>query len=66
MREWLHEHGLSLVIGALWIGLTVVGLLLPEKVMEYAHGLAHDTFGALVIVIATKYFIERGSAESRE
>ena len=32
---------------------------------NFFHNLAGDTFGAFLIVMATKYLIERGSAESK-
>lgn len=62
----LYEHSLSIVIGCIWLTLLGVGYLMPnDKIQEYLYGLSHDAFGALVIVIATKYFIERGSKESK-
>lgn len=69
MRSFLEEHSLSLAIATLLVVLLVVGYLMPTSMEEHAQnsfGLAHDTFGALIIVVFTKYLRERGSAESRE
>ena len=62
----VREHSLSLFLGALWVALTLAAFTLQDgPVQEYIHNLAGDAFGAFLIVVATKYFIERGSAESR-
>ena len=64
--KFLRDHSLSLVIAAMWLALTLVAAApLPQWWQDYFQGLAHDTFGALVIVIATKYFIEKGSTQSK-
>lgn len=62
----IRAHSLSLVL---------LGLTLALKAGSYAldtgwwqdtlGGLGDDTWGALVIVVATKYFWEKGSAESK-
>jgi len=66
MRTWFHDHGLSLVAGGLWIALTVLAFALPDgSVQEYLHNLAGDAFGVTLVVVATKYLRERGSAESK-
>jgi hypothetical protein len=70
MREWLSEHGLSLFLCAIWFSLSTAAFVLTDKewqeaVQEYLHNLAGDAFGATLIVMATKYLRERGSAESK-
>ena len=66
LSTFLREHGLSVFLGFLWVTLTVLAFTIEEgKVQNYLHNLAGDTFGAVLIVMATKYLIERGSAESK-
>lgn len=68
MQSFLREHSLSLAIGTLLVFLLLVGYLLPSSMEEHAQnffGMGHDTFGALIIVVFTKYLRERGSAESK-
>ena len=66
MGKWLKDHSLSLVLTAIWAALTVAAFVLPDGALQdYLHNLAGDAFGAVLIVVATKYFIERGSAESK-
>ena len=66
MWTWLKDHSLSLVLASLWLTLTALAFVLPDgSVQDYLHNLAGDAFGAVLIVVATKYFIERGSAESK-
>ena len=67
MKRWLHDHSLSIFLGFLWIAITVVAFMLPEgSVQQYLHNLAGDAFGAFVIVMSTKWLIEKGSAESKD
>jgi bifunctional non-homologous end joining protein LigD len=66
MRRFLWSHSLSIALG-LWVGLSILSFLLPEGSLQgYVQNLAGDAFGAAVIVVATKFFIERGSPESKE
>lgn len=64
---WFRRHGLSLVLGSIWLGLLAASGL-PEENSWLAAVLenhAGDAFGALLIVLATKRLIEVGSAESK-
>jgi hypothetical protein len=66
-RPWVHEHGLSLAIG----GVVLAWLLLyigsdPSTHLGAFFGNAiADWLGAFVTVVATKFWFEQGSAESR-
>ena len=66
-RSFLRDHGLGLAIAAimvLWLGLYVRAD--PDTHLGAFYGNATaDWLGSLIIVIATKYFYEIGSAESR-
>ena len=63
----LKKHSLGLAVGlivALWLVLYVRGDPSTHSGAFYGNALA-DWLGSLMIVIATKYFYELGSAESR-
>jgi hypothetical protein len=66
-RSWLHEHSLSVVIGAIVIAL----LALYRRADPSTHlgsfygNAAADWLGSFVTVVATKFWFERGSPESR-
>jgi hypothetical protein len=66
-RSWLHEHSLSLAIGLILL----IWLLLywhadPTTHLGAFYGnAAADWLGSLVIVVATKFWFEKGSPESR-
>jgi hypothetical protein len=67
MKKFFHDHSLSIFLGSLWIVLTVLAFTLTEgPVQSYLHNLAGDAFGAFIIVLSTKWLIERGSAESKD
>jgi hypothetical protein len=67
-RSWIHQHSLSLVVGTvllLWLLLywradptTHLGAL-------YGNAIA-DWLGSFVTIVATKFWYERGSVESRQ
>ena len=64
----LKQHSLSLAVGAilvLWFVLYVRGDPSTHIGAFYGNALA-DWLGSFMIVIATKYFFELGSAESRQ
>jgi len=66
-RSWLHAHGLSLSIGAvliLWIVLYLRADPMTHIGAFFGNAIA-DWLGALIIVLATKFWYEKGSAESR-
>ena len=66
MIRWFKEHSLSLVLTAIWWVLTAVDFLLPEStVQQYLGDLSGDAFGAWLVVVLTKWFTEKGSAESK-
>ncbi len=66
--KWLREHSLSIVLAGMWLGISVFAWLIASewKWEDYFQGLAHDAYGAFVIVVATKYFVERGKRPSAE
>lgn len=75
MIRWLHDHSLSLVLAIFYLLFqsagTVVGLLMTKKsgweLFQIAmQGHADDVLGAWFIVVFTKWFIEKGSPESKE
>jgi hypothetical protein len=65
--SFLAEHSLSIGLAAIWIVLSAVSALpaadswLGVWLANHAGGAG----GALMIVVATKYWRERGSAESK-
>lgn len=64
----LREHGLSVAVAALYAAFKVGAVFTtPEDAFWYAtlHGHSDDAFGALLIIVATKWFRERGSAASK-
>jgi hypothetical protein len=70
MRRALIDHALSLVVGTLWIALLAWSYgsfdgTTTEWLSERAGGHSDDTFGALLIIIATKWLRERGSPQSK-
>jgi hypothetical protein len=66
-HSWLHEHSLSLFLAAV----VAILLLLYRAADAGTHlgafygNAAADWFGSLVTVLGTKFWYERGSAESR-
>jgi len=65
--SWIHEHSLSLLIG----GVLAAWLVLYWRADPQTHlgafygNAAADWLGSFVMVIATKFWFEKGSAESR-
>lgn len=65
--KFLKNHSLSIFLGLLWVGLSIAAFLLPEgSIREFVHGHATASFGAFVVVLATKWLYEKGSAQSKE
>jgi hypothetical protein len=66
-RSWLHEHSLSVVIGLiLLMWLVLYWHADPATHLGAFYGnAAADWLGSLVIVVATKFWFEKGSPESR-
>lgn len=66
-RTWFHSHGLSLVVGAILLLWTLLYLRSdPQTHLGAFYGNAiADWTGSLVTIVATKFWYERGSAESR-
>ena len=67
-RSFLRQHSLVLVLAAIVVFLVVAYSHADQTThlgTFYGNAIA-DWLGALVVVIATKYFYETGSAESRK
>jgi len=67
-RHLLHEHGLSIAavgILALWFALYCVSDEKTHFGAFFGNAIA-DWSGSVVIIIGTKYLIERGSSESKQ
>jgi hypothetical protein len=67
-RSFLRQHSLVLVLAAIVVFLLVAYSHSDQTThlgTFYGNAIA-DWLGALVVVIATKYFYEAGSAESRQ
>jgi hypothetical protein len=79
-RGWLRRHSLSSTLIAIWASFTLASLLLgrakyaaeAEPISfwvwwwyEYSMSLVADCFGALLLVVVTKYTREQDSAESK-
>ena len=67
--NWLREHSLSLAIVAIWLALLALSLWRWEDgpvkwINERAGGHADDAFGAMLLVLLTKWLRERGSNAS--
>jgi hypothetical protein len=67
-RSWFREHSLSLLLSGLLVFLVLMyGRSDPKTHLGAFYGNAiADWLGVLVFVIATKYFVEVGSGESRQ
>jgi hypothetical protein len=66
-RSWVHEHSLSLLIGSIVLALLVLYRHAdPATHLGSFYGnAAADWLGSFVTVVATKFWFERGSIESR-
>ncbi len=61
----LKEHSLSIVLALLTIFFKVGAALMDDGYWkDFFQGFGDDTWGAFVVVVATKYFIEIGSPQS--
>jgi len=67
-RWWLHNHSLSVAIGLIVMALLVLySRADPATHLGSFYGnAAADWLGSFVTVLATKFWFERGSAESRK
>jgi hypothetical protein len=66
-RSWVHEHSLSLVIGSVlmvWLALYLRADSTTHLGAFYGNATA-DWLGSFVTVMATKFWFEKGSTESR-
>jgi hypothetical protein len=67
-RRFFHKHSLSLIVGAILLFLLVMYIVSDASThigQFYGNAIA-DWLGTLVFIVATKYFIEIGSGESRK
>ncbi len=66
-RSWIHQHSLSLVVGTvliLWLLLYWRADPATHLGAFYGNAIA-DWLGSFVTIVATKFWYERGSVESR-
>lgn len=64
---FLKEHSLSLVLAGITITLKIAGYFMPEGYWQDSlNGFGDDSWGAFLIIVCTKYFIEQGSPESKD
>jgi len=67
-REFLHEHGLSIAavsLFVLWVALYCFSDPKTHLGAFFGNAIA-DWSGSVVIILGTKYLVERGSAESKQ
>lgn len=65
LLQHIHDHSLSLVLAGMTIAFKLTGGLLPDGYwQDFCQGFGDDTWGAFVVVVATKYFMEKGSPQS--
>ncbi|HEY7285960.1 MAG TPA: hypothetical protein VH497_10980 [Vicinamibacterales bacterium] len=67
-RGFFRKHALSLIVGAILLFLLVMYVVSDPSThigQFYGNAIA-DWFGTLVFIVATKYFFEIGSGESRK
>lgn len=65
MGTKIREHSLSIVLLLLMAGYLAGAIYKGVAMADVLSNLFGDTYGALVIVLATKWFKERGSVESK-
>jgi hypothetical protein len=67
-KQFLHEHGLSIAaVGILILWLVLYWVSDPKSHLGAFFGNAiADWSGSVVIILGTKYLIERGSSESKQ
>lgn len=70
--SWWQEHSLSLFLAAVlvvqtggWAVAKLAGPTWDEWAGEWLLSILADTYGALLLVLASKWFFERGSSESK-
>lgn len=79
--SWLKQHSLSIVLTTIFLSFTGATIILGRPVYtaeelhigfwqwwayEYTMSLVADNWGALALVVLTKFLFERGSAESND
>jgi hypothetical protein len=68
MSKFLHNHGLTVVLVVIYLCFKIPAIgTTPDQEFWYAtlHGHSDDAFGAILLVLATKWWREKGSAESK-
>jgi hypothetical protein len=66
MIAFCREHGLSLALGAGWIGFGLAAACFePGWARDRIGGMGDGAFGALCVVLLTKWLRERGSPASK-
>lgn len=65
--DFSRAHGLSLALGAAWLGLSAACWLvdLETRTFQLLANHASEAFGALFLVVLTKRLRERGSPQSK-
>ncbi len=64
--KWLQRHSLGVILLALTLGNGLGLLIHGGELRDFFNAFLGDSYGAFIIVIASKWFREEGSAESKE
>ena len=67
MYNWLHKHSLSIGLFGIALALKLATLACEQSSRWYDlwSGMGDDAFGAGLIVVASKHWIEKGSPASK-
>lgn len=66
MLAFCRRHGLGITLAALWLASLIAAVLAGATLADLLANYSGDAFGALLIVMLTKWLIERGSSQSKD